>query len=431
MPRDRVPALTTRRRPPLPAKSPAIRVVDLFAGCGGLSLGVRQAAVAARLRLEVPLAIDFEPAAVAVYRTNFPDARVLEGPVEDSFDGALGAPLSVGEAALRQQVGQIHLLMGGPPCQGHSNLNNKTRRRDPKNALYARMGRAAEVLDPRFVLIENVPSVRYDTDKVVQVTVEHLESIGYRVASTTIALHGLGVAQTRQRHVVLASKAPAVDPGEVLDELSGRAPSTTHDLRWAIGDLAEMDARVGYDIAPVPSEQNLDRMRYLIDHGLYDLPNERRPVCHQDTHSYKSMYGRLSWDAPAQTITSGFGSIGQGRYMHPDQPRALTAHEAARIQGFPDYFRFDAVSRRSDIATMIGNAVPPALTRELVAHLLRGVDIAASDDRGTTPDAADTGGLHHPAATADDPGTAPAFGEQLIEVADIPARPAGYALAHR
>ena len=111
-------------------------------------------------------------------------------------------------------------------------------------------------------------------------------------------------------------------------------------------------------------------MQFLLDRNRYDLPNELRPRCQQDAHKYASMYGRLRWNLPAQTLTSGYGSIGQGRYMHPDQPRALTAHEAARIQGFPDYFDFSACSTRSALATMIGNAVPPQLGRAIVrAHL--------------------------------------------------------------
>ena len=90
------------------------------------------------------------------------------------------------------------------------------------------------------------------------------------------------------------------------------------------------------------------------------------------------MYGRLRWDLPAQTITSGFGSIGQGRYMHPTQARALTPHEAARIQGFPDYFEFATVSKRADLATMIGNAVPPALSRCITLQLLNAMSTAST-----------------------------------------------------
>jgi DNA (cytosine-5)-methyltransferase 1 len=83
------------------------------------------------------------------------------------------------------------------------------------------------------------------------------------------------------------------------------------------------------------------------------------------------MYGRLKWSEPAQTITSGFSSIGQGRYMHPDQPRALTAHEAARVQGFPDYFDFSVVDIRKYLVRMIGNAVPPELGRRIFTAMLQ------------------------------------------------------------
>jgi DNA (cytosine-5)-methyltransferase 1 len=120
-------------------------------------------------------------------------------------------------------------------------------------------------------------------------------------------------------------------------------------------------------------------MKYLLDRGEYDLPNELRPPCHQGDHSYKSMYGRLKWDEPAQTITSGFGSIGQGRYMHPERARALTAHEAARIQGFPDYFDFSSCPTRSALATMIGNAVPPALAASLIGAYLSQASASAEE----------------------------------------------------
>ena len=364
----------------------SIRVVDLFAGCGGLTLGIAQAAHAMSLRLEVLLAVDFEDSAVQVYKANFPHANAVTASVESYFDGELGAPLSTVEATARRAYTDVTVLVGGPPCQGHSNLNNKTRRRDPKNELYARMARAAEVLRPKYVVIENVPSVRLDTDQVVQRTAEHLESLKYDVASGTVALHPLGVAQKRRRHVLVASADPDVPAGAILRSLQGQVADPEHDLRWAIGDLMDMTDRVGYDIAPKPSTTNTERMQFLLDSDLYDLPNDRRPTCHQDGHRYTAMYGRLKWSEPAQTITSGFGSIGQGRYMHPDLPRALTAHEAARIQGFPDYFDFVSVTRRTDLATMIGNAVPPALMRAFTL-------IALSSPRDDPNDRAATGTL--------------------------------------
>lgn len=369
--------LRTGSRPDFETGEPALTVVDLFAGCGGLTLGTAVAARASGLSIDVRLAVDMEPAATAVYGANFPKARVETASVDAYFDGPLGERPTALEAATAEAVGPLSLLLGGPPCQGHSNLNNHTRRDDPKNALYARMARAAEVLRPAFVLIENVPSVRHDIGDVVGTTRAHLKRAGYAAADATLSLHSMGVAQRRERHVMLATVDGTVEPGAVLAALADRRDEPARDLRWAIGDLVDA-APVGWDAPPRASADNARRMQYLLDHGAYDLPNSERPKCHQGTHSYKSMYGRLRWDRPAQTVTSGFGSIGQGRYMHPELARALTAHEAARVQGFPDYFTFEGVPRRADLATMIGNAVPPVLAREVVAELVRRMAEAAA-----------------------------------------------------
>ncbi len=357
-------------RPEFEVGSAAFTVVDLFAGCGGLTLGAAQAACAQGIATDVRLAVDLEGSATEVYAENFKKAVVETASIDDFFNGELGARATALEKRTRDKVGDLHLLVGGPPCQGHSDLNNHTRRDDPKNALYARMARAAEVLLPSFVMIENVPTVRNDLSGVVETTRAHLEAKKYVVADTTVPLHALGVAQRRKRHIMLASRVDGVDPAQVLTSLTERQPDPTRNLRWAIGDLEAMDDPVGYDVPPRASAENVRRMHYLIEHELYDLPNDERPKCHRDDHSYKSMYGRLRWTLPAQTITSGFGSIGQGRYMHPSRTRALTPHEAARLQGFPDYFDFSPVARRADLATMIGNAVPPALAREIVAELI-------------------------------------------------------------
>ncbi|MDU0366880.1 DNA cytosine methyltransferase [Microbacterium sp. KSW4-17] len=375
------PSLSGKRRPDFFKGARQIRIVDLFAGCGGLTLGVAQSATKAGFGVDIRLAVDFEQAAVDVYRANFKSANVVHASVEDYFDGELGAELTERERAVRDEVGQVDILVGGPPCQGHSDLNNKTRRNDPKNRLYLRMARAAEVLKPTVLLIENVPTVRLDTAGVVKTTYEHLSDLGYDVASATLSLHALGVAQKRRRHVILATTAEAVDVGAILTDLAEREADDAHDLEWAIGDLRDLEAPKGYDVAPTPSAANLKRMQYLDDKQELNLPNHLRPKCHQDgNHSYKSMYGRLSWGEPAQTITSGFGSIGQGRYMHPSELRALTAHEAARIQGFPDYFRFDAISKRGDLAVMVGNAVPPALMREVMTAVLPALRPALTED---------------------------------------------------
>lgn len=377
MSRDGVPEphpLAISERPLFETSADPLTVVDLFAGCGGLSLGIAQAAQELGRGVDVRLAVEFNESPAEVYRTNFPDARaVMVEDITTLFSSELDQPLSKAEKEMRKSVGKLDVLVGGPPCQGHSNLNNHTRRDDPKNALYAIMARAAQVLAPDVIVVENVPAVLNDKYKgmnVVSVVRERLAALGYDVSDRVVSLYELGVPQKRKRHILLATRTGGKKPQEILDHLSTSTAETV-DLKWAIGDLVETPGDDLFDRAPTPSTDNIKRMQYLLEKNEYNLPNHLRPKCHQGEHSYKSMYGRLSWDQPAQTITSGFGSIGQGRYMHPDLPRALTPHEAARIQGFPDYFDFGEATTRSALATMIGNAVPPQLARQLLLGVLR------------------------------------------------------------
>jgi DNA (cytosine-5)-methyltransferase 1 len=365
--------LRVARRPDFEIGERVFRFVDIFAGCGGLSLGVAQAANDHGWAAEVALAVDIEPVMTAVYKSNFPKATVQTMSAEKIFDGSLSAELTAAESEITDRIGKVDAIVGGPPCQGYSDLNNHTRRTDPKNLLYLRMARAAQVLKPSIILTENVPAVRNDKRQLVHTVRQCLASAGYQVADAVLKLDAIGVPQRRRRHLLLACRPSWPNPQEVLGSLSLASP-VAHDLKWAIGDLASLRNGSGLDCIPQVSEANLARMQWLLQNDKYDLPNSRRPACHRNEHTYKSMYGRLKWNEPAQTITSGFRSIGQGRYMHPDYPRALTAHEAARIQSFPDYFDFSAAIRRSDLATMIGNAVPPLLGRVLFGMLFHRLD---------------------------------------------------------
>lgn len=305
-----------------------------------------------------------------VYKANFPDAVVsATADVTALFDGRVGARPTIGETKLRRRLGSIDVLVGGPPCQGHSNLNNHTRLQDDRNLLYLRMVRAAELLAPTNVLIENVPGVQRDRHGVLATAISQLTRLGYQVDHGTISVESLGVPQTRVRHLLIASAIGKPSMARLLAE-HAVAP---RDVRWAIGDLESEDEAGGIFATPAAiSAENVMRARWLIEHGKYDLPNRKRPACHRDRpdHKYVSMYGRLRWDRPAQTITTGYGSPGQGRYLHPSRPRTLTPHEAARLQFFPDWFDFDAATSRSALAHCIGNAVPPKLGYAAVRHLL-------------------------------------------------------------
>ena len=174
----------------------------------------------------------------------------------------------------------------------------------------------------------------------------------------------LGLPQTRKRHILVACKAGEPD----IEGIVGVLERPQRNLRWAIGDLLNVDsgsASAGFDTGPELSDINRRRIKYLFDNGEYDLPNEQRPDSHRNGHTYPSIYGRLRWDGPSGTITTGFNTPGRGRYIHPERQRTITAHEAARIQGFPDAFEFRTIGgetpTRGSLANMIGDAVPPQI----------------------------------------------------------------------
>lgn len=358
------------KRPDYGAVSAPIRAVDLFSGAGGLSLGICEAARRRGRGTDIILAVERDEAAADVYALNFPRATLRRADVRELFDGAVGANRTTGEHRLCKDLGRVDVLVSGPPCQGHSDLNNRTRRRDPRNALYLRAVRAAEVLLPTFVLIENVPAVQHDAGGVLDEAIAALQGSGYAVSGTVLNLLRFGVPQRRRRHVLLAVRDQLIDPAVVLESTSPCAKHRARTVQWAIQDLKDREGFSGLDAPAVPSAANLRRMLWLLRNNKDDLPNHLRPECHWDNHTYTSMYGRLRWDAPAQTITTGFGSMGQGRFVHPSLPRTITPHEAARLQTFPDFFDFDQTKGRGVWARVIGNAVPPLLGVHVIEPLL-------------------------------------------------------------
>ena len=357
--------LTSMSRPAATERR-ALRVVDLFCGAGGLSLGLREACSALGYGFEVALAADLDRQALAVFQRNFGPAEVLAEPVETLLSGPVGSPPTAEELAWARRLGAIDFVVGGPPCQGHSDLNNRTRRVDGRNELYLRMARAAEVLRPRFVLIENVVAARRDRRAVVDRTAAALTQQGYSVATVVLDASRFGVAQKRRRLILVAVRGE--NPWlELLEQLEVEP----RDLEFAIGDLVGKTSPTGFDGECRSSPATRERIEYLFENNVYDLPNAQRPPCHRHgNHSYKSIYGRLRWNAPSQTITRGFYSMCMGRYVHPSERRTLTAHEAARLQFFPDSFDFSDVQGRSALAQIIGNAVPPKVAYALGVAML-------------------------------------------------------------
>ncbi len=377
----------------------ALRVVDLFSGCGGLTLGVEAAATDLGMALDVRLVAERDRNVAAVFADNFRiSAHRMFSCVEDCFDQRTGASLSTREQRARSLAGpDIDVLVGGPPCQGHSTLNNYTRGDDPKNALYLSMVRAAQVLSPHALLIENVPAVERDRAGVVERARELLEGLGYRTDTAIVSTIDIGVPQRRKRHVLLALGKGSPDIQAAVRDARLSRP---RDLSWAIKDLVGR-SQSHLDEPGLLSAANRKRAEYLLKNDEYDLPNRYRPACQRGPHKYKSMYGRLRWDEPAQTITSGFGSPGQGRYLHPELARTITPHEAARLQFFPDWFSFERLRTRRELARAIGNAVPPKLSFVLTHHVFNDAAAVARPNH-VVPQASryETGSGPRPSASA-------------------------------
>ncbi|MFB1486126.1 MAG: DNA cytosine methyltransferase [Thiocapsa sp. C3-sup] len=347
-----------------------VRIVDLFCGCGGITLGCVLAAHDLGRNVEIPLAVDFDAAAVDCYKANFPQADARCTDITTMLESDWQAKLTRAEVGLRKGVGRVDILVGGPPCQGHSDLNNYTRRRDPKNQLMQFMARAAVVFKPQSVIVENVVGSLRDSAGIVHSVESIFRELGYRVNIGILDFAALGVPQRRRRMIMIATKGAEVR----VEEIQLKYSIAEKTVEWAIKDIADKPRDLLVDRVAVPQSQTKNRIDFLFDNQLYELPNEQRPACHRDkSHSYDTVYGRLRWDRLAQTITSGFYCMCMGRYVHPEQRRTLTAHEAARLQFFPDFFDFSPAKSRTKLAEIIGNAVPPkgayAVARSIISTL--------------------------------------------------------------
>ena len=370
--------LAAKDRPRVRNSDRIIRAVDLFCGCGGLTLGIREAARGLGCGFKSVFASDIDSKVLAVYTHNFQPVIPHSGPIETFINGELGTEPSESEQAFIQMVGNIDIVVAGPPCQGNSNLNNHTRRNDPKNLLYLRAVRCIELLRPTSLVIENVPEVIHEQHGVLQTADAYLRGIGYSVSFGDLPMWRLGVAQHRRRMLLIGSRViPDVD----IQDIIAQSELPERPLSWACGDLiGAYDEDDAFNSSAEHSPVNKARIHYLFDHDLHNLPDSERPDCHRlKRNTYPGVYGRMWWDRPAPTITGGFACCGQGRFVHPLFERTLTPHEAARVQYFPDFFDFGKLSTTA-VRKAIGNAVPSRAGYVVSLPLLLGALEAERDE---------------------------------------------------
>ncbi len=350
-----------------------VRTIDLFCGVGGLTAGVTLAAAEMGQQIRCELAVDADADALAVFGRNHRARRLVDESVQALVDYRVRgegetatfvyAPELLDEDVAQCSAG-VDLVVAGPPCQGHSNLNNHTRRSDRRNHLYLCAVAFALACRARAVVIENVTSVIHDKDRVVDSARALLEAHGYGVTDGVLAADDMGWPQTRKRHFLIArmpvdgcesGPLPLTDVAAALRDPHGRS------VMWAIGGEQRLSHDSWLHEPTELTQTNRDRIQWLFENDEHDLALKERPDCHRDGTTYGAAYGRMRADQPAPTITTGYTTPGRGRFVHPHEPRTLNHAEAARLQGFPDAYCFEPkpgqLATRAQLSKWIGNAV--------------------------------------------------------------------------
>lgn len=383
--------------------------VDLFSGAGGASLGLVQAGFDLRLAAEV------DPGYAATHEANLPGA-MLRGDLRD---------VDARDVADRAGVasGHLDLLFAGPPCQGFSAIGPRVVW-DERNNLFREVIRLATALRPHVVVIENVPGlVTLARGAYLRSILAGLTDAGYEAGCAELLAAQYGAPQMRWRLIVVAWRrdlgiapgfgfpAPTHGSTQVGDLLPNvTVPPHAYEglltTRAAIGDLPAVEAggtnnaysgrprdpfqraaRTRLDgtlvrapelhdhDAPAMSPQNLARIRALAPgQDWRDLPRELLPPSMQRAllKDHTRRYRRMTWDGVPRAVITRFRDPKSGEYTHPDQDRTITIREAARIQGFPDWFAFSGT--RASRYEQVGNAVPVPLARAIAGEVMRCLD---------------------------------------------------------
>jgi DNA (cytosine-5)-methyltransferase 1 len=368
--------------PPRRCDSIAPTVIDLFAGAGGLTHGF------VRAGFRPVWANDSDLACVRSYNENF-GAHAVDGSLEDLLASDEG-----------RRLPHADVVIGGPPCQGFS-LLNKNRDADDRKGLWRAYWEVVRRVSPSVFVMENVPELLPSTE--YSAFRRRASAEGFAVVEAILNSADFGVPQTRKRAIVIGSRIghiglPVPTHAKAPESnRSGLRPWTT--VRDAIGDLPApvgTEPRVGIVAPPldlhfgrIPTPTSLERYAAVPAGGnRFDLLLRRpdlTPRCwKQKKTGGTDIFGRLWWNRPSVTIRTEFFKPEKGRYLHPVANRPITHREAARIQTFPDDFRF--VGTKIEIARQIGNAVPCLLAYAIAVGIK--VSLSSMGTRSSTNDGA-------------------------------------------
>lgn len=333
--------------------------VDFFCGCGGMSYGFHKIGEKTG-RFRWAGAFDIDKHAMKTYETNFDCSPTS---------------MDLGKATIDEIKNSIHregdnelIVIGCAPCQGFSSHRKKDPRKDARNSLIGRFAEIAVALEPKLIIMENVPDLLakkhwhyYEAFK------STLEQAGYHIAVKILNMADFGTPQARFRTVLLASRefTPSL-PEPVF------TPATYRTVRDAIGWLPPLAAGEACKEDPMHvtskhRKETIEILRQVPKDGG-SRPRGIGPACLDKVNGFYDVYGRLAWDRPSVTITARCRTPSCGRFAHPEQDRGLSVREAALLQGFPPDFIFEGPF--DDKFKQIGNAVSPIFSMRLAAHIL-------------------------------------------------------------
>jgi DNA (cytosine-5)-methyltransferase 1 len=321
------------------------KAIDLFCGAGGLTQGLKQAG------FRVVGAIESHPTCAATYALNHSKTKLKEADITSVDPAAFMHELKL-------ERGELDLLAGCPPCQGYSTIGTRNRgvKDDPRNELVFEIVRFAKVFLPKTIMMENVPALT--SDKKMMDIMGELKSMGYSTDIKVLDLSEFRVPQIRKRMILVASRVGIIQIKR--RKWGSKRKSTVRETISALPPVGTSGDKL-HDIVENRSNLVVRRIAAIPkDGGSRDsLSGSLRLACHNKTSGFRDVYGRMSWDKPAPTITGGCNNPSKGRFIHPDENRAITLREAALLQTFPIDYQFSFASGREGVARMIGNALPP------------------------------------------------------------------------
>jgi len=347
------------------------KVIDLFAGVGGLSLGFKMAG------FDIVLANEFDESIAKSYKYNHPKTEVI---VEDI------TKISHKDVFTKFKE-KIEVVIGGPPCQGFSQKGQRKSINDDRNYLFKQFVEVVKYVQPKYFVMENVPNLLtaeggYFKEEIITL----FESLGYKLSTGILNAADYGVPQNRRRAIIIGKLGLTAVPEP--EKLNNKV--TIWD---AISDLSYLESGEGLECDTYKLSAESDYQRQMregsdklfnhkatkhSDLALERLkmipPNSGREVLPKE-HLTKSIYSgtwsRMIKEDQSVTITTRFDTPSSGKFTHPYLHRAITVREAARIQSFPDTFRF--LGTKGSQMKQVGNAVPPLLAKEIALTIMKDI----------------------------------------------------------